>query len=133
MKQLLFLKFLKMLKENPKLAIKLKVFAIVGGIGFFLISAFIVWISAAKINQVAQSFSTQGYVEALKGELNHFPKIQAANCWTKLQSLFAVDPWIEKSLIDQLQSLKNACFENNALVCEGANCQEIKNVDGRKI
>jgi len=133
MKHEIIFEILKNIKQKPKLMKKLKVFAVVGIVGFLITGALVIWAGISAINYVASSTSqiiqsptAQGHVENLKTELSSLPKFQAINCWGKAQSLIAVQPWLERPALDILANLKVACFEHKPNACQGADCEQMK-------
>lgn len=118
MKQILFFEILNKLKDKPKLMRKIKIFAAVGIVGFLITGTLIIWAGVSAMNYVASSADqfiqapfAQSQVENIKTELKDLPQLQAMNCWNKAQSLLAVQPWLERTTIDNLTNLKAACFE----------------------
>lgn len=133
MKQIIFYEIIKGLKDKPQLIRKLKIFAVVGIIGFFIVGGFTVWAGisafnyvASKATQTIQSPVTQQHLESLKAEAKSLPHIQALSCWGKAQSLLAVQPWLERPVVDNLVNLKVACLEQRPSVCEGYECNQMK-------
>ncbi len=133
MKRIVFFEILQTLKTEPKLMRKVKIFAVVGIVGFLITVALMIWAGVSAFNyvassasQVIQSPTALGHVENLKTELKSLPKLQAINCWGKAQSLIAVQPWLERPALDNLVNLKVACFEQKPSVCQGAECEKMK-------
>ncbi len=144
MKQEIVFEYLKKLKEKPNLMRKIKIFAVVGIVGFLITGALTIWAGmeafnyvASKTNEVVQSTVALNHVENLKTELKALPKLQPLNCWGKVQSLMAVQPWLERPAIDNLVNLKLACLDDKSTVCEGDECTNMKNLintaEGRTI
>lgn len=132
MKQVILLEAIRKLKSKPHIMRKLKIFAVIGFVGFLITGALTIWAGveafnyvATKATEVAHSPVTQMNVESLKAELS-VPKLQALNCWGKVQSLMAVQPWLERPAIDNLVDLKVACLEDKPALCEGPECAQIK-------
>ncbi|MFN7904388.1 MAG: hypothetical protein ACK5P5_04335 [Pseudobdellovibrionaceae bacterium] len=133
MKREIVFKIINKLKEKPRLMRKLKIFTMIGVVGFLIIGALTIWAGvtafnyvAAKATEAVQSPSTQIHVDNLKAELKNFPKLQAMSCWAQAQSLLTVQPWLERPAIDNLVNLKIACLKDRAKVCEGADCDNTK-------
>ncbi len=127
MKREIVFEIIKRLKEKPHLMRKLKIFAVIGVVGFLITGALTIWAAVTAFNYVAskateaiQSPSAQTHVDNLKAELKSLPKVQAIGCWAKAQSLLAVQPWLERPVIDNLVNLKVACLEDRTKVCEGS-------------
>jgi len=113
------------LKSRPDLMKKFKVFALVATVSFLLIGSLAIWAGISAIKYVASSTtqiidspSTKIHVEQLKTELNNLPNVQALNCWGKIQRLLAVQPWLERPVLVNLNNLKIACFEQTPVDCE---------------
>jgi hypothetical protein len=130
MKNVIFYEIMRELKAKPKLMKKLKIFLIVGVVGVVLTGVLAVWAGITAINyvastagQVIQSPIAKDQVETLKAEVEGIAKFQALSCWTKAQSLLAVQPWLEKPVQENLHSLKLACFEEKSGTCQGTICE----------
>ncbi len=133
MKQDIIFQVLRKIKAKPDLMRKLKIFAVLGVVGFLITGALAIWAGvsafnyvASKTSEVIQSPTTQVQVENVKIELKRLPRFQALNCWNKAQSLMAVQPWLERPAIDNLVNLKVACLEQLPAVCEGTECENMK-------
>jgi hypothetical protein len=120
MKQKIVFDFLNKTKESSKLKRKLKFFAIFGIIVFFMSSALTIWAGvtaynyiAVKATEVIRSPLALNHVENLKADFKTLPKFQAISCWSKAQSLLAVQPWLQRPALDNFVNLKAACLENN--------------------
>lgn len=118
MKHILLLKILNKLKGDPRLMKKVKIFAVVGLVGFFFAAGLTIWAGISAIsyiastaNQAIQSPVTHSHLEDLKTDLKSLPKIQPVSCWAKAQSLISFQPWIERPALDNLIGLKAACFQ----------------------
>lgn len=140
MKRVILLEVIRKLKSKPHLMRKLKIFAVIGFVGFLITGALTIWAGVAAFNyvatkatEVAHSPVTQMNVESLKTEFKRIPKTQALNCWGKAQSLMAVQPWLERSAIDNLIDLKVVCLEGKTVLCEGHECNQIHTVEGGSI
>ena len=132
MRQIIFLEILKRLKQKPSLMRKAKMFAVVGLIGFVLVGSLTIWagISAVKYvastaHQAVLSPTAQTHIQDAKGELQQI-RFQPLNCWGKAQTLLTLQPWVEKSALDNFRKLKVACLENKPAVCEGHTCEQMK-------
>lgn len=134
MKHIIVYEILGKLKRNPKLMRKAKVFVVVGLVGVLLVGALTIWAGVSAINYLASSANqaiqspiTQGHVENLKSEIKSLPNFQAANCWGKAQTLLGVQPWLAKPALENLTNLRVACFEKQSTICNGSDCEQIKN------
>lgn len=132
MKQDIFLEIIRKLKAKPHLMRKVKIFVVVGVIGFFVTGALAIWAGisaisyvADKANVVMQSPQTTAHVENFKTEVKGL-SLQPLNCWGKAQSLMAVEPWLARPALDNLKNLKVACLEATSPVCEGHECTQMK-------
>lgn len=133
MKRIVIYELMRKLKHKPHLMRKLKIFAVVGIIGFVVTSGLVIWAGisavgfvASKANQAVQSPIAQQHLESLKTEVQTFPKLQALNCWGKAQSLMAVEPWLARPALDNFKNLKVACLDEKPVVCEGNECTQMK-------
>lgn len=125
--------FFKMLKKLTRESIpikKLRVFVAVGIIGLFITGGLATWASFAALNYLTTKAdqASQDSFQNLRAELQVLSKINTLNCWNKAQSLLAVQPWIERSTIDNLIGLKVACLEHRPSSCDGVNCQQMKDL-----
>ncbi len=133
MKKIIFYELMRNLKHKPHLQRKLKIFVAIGIVGFLITGGIVIWAGisamgyvAAKATQVVQSPSAQQHLESLKTEVQALPKIQTLNCWDKAQSLMAVEPWLARPALDNLNDLRVACLEQRPAVCEGHECTQMK-------
>ncbi|MBK7961754.1 MAG: hypothetical protein IPK04_11495 [Bdellovibrionales bacterium] len=132
MKQVILIELIRRLKSKPNLMRKLKIFAVVGIVGFFMTGALALWAGVAavsfvadKANVVMQAPQTKAHVENLKTEVKGL-SFQPLDCWGKAQSLMAVEPWLARPALENLRNLKVACLETTTPVCEGQACTHIK-------
>ncbi len=143
MKKMMLIAFLKKMKAKPALWRKVKVFAVIGLVGFLVTGAFAIWagISAVsyvvdKANTAMHSPAAATYVENLKTEVKGL-KLQPLSCWGKTQSLMAVEPWLVRPVWDNLRNLQQACLEGTTTSCAGQDCASIDDfipkVEGEKI
>lgn len=132
MKSSIWFKIINKVKSKPELKRKVKIFSAISLVGVLFVSAMTIWagISAYKyiatsVNQGMTSSTVQTEVQNLQTELKQI-QFQPISCWNKAQSLFAVQPWIERTLLDNLQNLKIACLDDNPIICEGHDCNQMK-------
>ncbi len=144
MKKEIITEILKKLNTKPNLMRKLKIFAIVGIVGFIFVGGLTIWVGISAFNYIAikaketvKSPAALNHIDNLKSEFSNLPKLQALSCWSTAQSLMTAQPWLEKSAVDNLVTLKTACLELKPAVCEGAECENIKiminTVEGKTI
>jgi hypothetical protein len=145
MKQQLLIQFLRKLKTNPGLRRKVKIFAIVGLAGFIMTGILAAWVAVSAFNYVSsttigaiQSEAAQNHVDNIKAEFKGLSALQVATCWAQAQSLMAVQPWLERSMSENLARLKVACLENKPKECIDAKCESplktmIKTYEGSSI
>lgn len=133
MKREIVFELIRKLKEKPHMMRKLKIFVVIGIVGILITSVLAIWAGVTAFNYVAtkateavQSPTAQTHVDNLKAELKNLPKVQALSCWGKAQSLLAVQPWLERPVIDNLINLKVACLEDREKVCESAECDKAR-------
>ena len=132
MKRVIIFEILRKIKSRPELMRKVKIFAVIGLVGFVFIGGLAIWagVSAfryvvATTNQAVMSPQLQNQVQNVKTELKQI-QLQPLSCWNKAQSLMAVQPWLEKPALDNLRNLKVACLDSVPTVCEGYECNQIK-------
>lgn len=143
MKHAIIYEIIRELKAKPALMRKLKIFAVVGLVGFVLVGGLTIWAGVAAVKYVATSanqiISSPTAHEQIQNARNELQKVQfqPLNCWDKAQSLLSVQPWIEKTVFDNLRNLKIACLETPPAVCEGDQCSQMKKLmhtaEGRTI
>lgn len=119
-KEIVF-KILKKIESNKNLKRKLKIIVVVGIVGVIIISTLTVWIGFKAVNYVAtktkeagQAPVVQAYVHNINSEFKTLSKNHVVSCWGKAQSLIAIQVWIERSALDNLIDLKNACIDFNS-------------------
>ena len=105
MKRTIVFEIMNKLKSKPKLRRKVKAFAFAGLLGFLLIGGLTVWAGISAIGYVASSVN-----QAIQLP-DALPKIQSASCWDKAQTLMSVHPWLQRPPLENLATLKVACFE----------------------
>lgn len=132
MKHAIIYEIIRKLKAKPALMRKVKIFAVVGLVGFVFVGGLAIWagVSAVKYvvvstSQVISSPTAQEQIQSAKTQLDRV-QFQPLNCWGKAQSLLAVQPWLEKPAFDNLRNLKVACLESPPAVCEGHECSQMK-------
>lgn len=115
MKQPELLKLIEQLKNKPSLLRKLKIFAIIGAAGLIVTSALLIWAGVAAYTYVADK---AGAVTTIEQVDKFGSQIQAGllgldpmTCWEKAQTLMAVEPWLQKPAIENLNNLKLACVQ----------------------
>lgn len=111
---------------------KIKKYVIAGFVGIVIIGGFVIWASVAAVKQLATATSeilnsqvTQEKLQTINAEIQKF-NFQPMDCWGKVQSLTAFEPWIEKPVIENLRNLKIACLDNKPSNCQGDACDSIK-------
>jgi len=72
-------------------------------------------VSNAFSNEYIKSLKEHGetlkkHGETLKDNLNVPSQLETEGCLERAQSLFAVGPWLERSLLANLRDLKDACL-----------------------
>jgi len=98
---------------NDQLKKKLKVFLGIGCLGILLVGGLIIWAGVATIKNVASigaKVNVQEQVQNLKTGTLTLPAIAKVGCWEKVQSLLAVQVWLEKPVGENIQGLKDACL-----------------------
>ena len=75
-----------------------------------------------KTSEIISSQLNQTQVDQVKTQLNEFTQLQAVSCWAQAQNLMNITPWLSKPAVENLFSLRDACFNNNAPDCAGKDC-----------
>jgi hypothetical protein len=94
------------LNLDPKIIKKIKIFAIVGVVCILILGSLVIWTGVTVIKHVASSSP----IGQLKTELNELPNLNALSCWDQAQGLISVRPWLERPALENLNTLKLACF-----------------------
>jgi len=105
---------MKKFKEDGQMKRKLIILLSTCFVGFLLVGALIIWGGIATVQHVAgiaTDPNVQKKVLDLKTDLPEIPAPVKVGCWDKAQSLLNVEVWLEKPVADNLQSLKDSCFE----------------------
>lgn len=96
---------------------RLKFYGFAGLAVFFLTCGLVMWLSLSAMRLI--SFDSQmeaipavalQKINTLKKETSQISALQVVDCWTKIESLMAVQPWLEQSATVHLEALKHACF-----------------------
>jgi hypothetical protein len=134
MRREVIFEILKKLEAKKDLKRRLKVFVIIGVIGFFIVGAIAMWIGfktvsfvATKTKEVDPTSVVKVHTENFKSELTSISKHQVVSCWSKAQSLIAVQVWLERSAMDNLVDLKATCLENNSSAAQNVDIPEKQN------
>jgi hypothetical protein len=117
MNQQILIELIRKLKAKPELMRKFKIFAFIAGIGFLLTGALTIWAGAkaitylsGKAEVVMQTPETAAQIEKLKTEAKGLT-VQPLSCWLQAQSLLAVETWLARPVMENLNRLKLACFK----------------------
>lgn len=113
MKHYLLMEFLKTLQRRPDLKKKLKVFAIVGVIGFFLLGAvtlYVGWVGVKYVAQVATQVQPLEQMGNLQSEVEKLPGVEIAGCWGAAQEVLSLESLLNRSLAEKFQTLKTGCW-----------------------
>lgn len=83
-----------------------------------------IWATVATVRYVSQSTTeivsspqVRQQVEMVRDRI-HQAEFNPRECWLKAQSLMTIQPWIERPLSENVEQLKNQCF--NSAVTEGS-------------
>ena len=133
MKYQIISEILKNLNSRPDLKRKLKIFALVGGIGFVITLGLTIWAGVAvynftktKATEVMQYGSYQQQIETAKNQVINLPKLQVLRCWTQVQNLMLLQPWVDRTVAAILTELKISCLDARPPACEGVDCRNVK-------
>ena len=94
----------------------LKIFLALGCVGILLIGGLIIWAGVATVQHVADLGADPRIKEQVENLKNEIPKIPAAvkvGCWEKVQDLLNVQVWLETPVAENVEALKEACWQNN--------------------
>jgi len=101
-------------QSNAALKKYLKIFFGVGCLGLLLAGGLMIWAGVATVRHVADLSAdpnVQEQVRKFKDDISKMPAQVQAGCWEKVQSLMNVQVWLEVPVIENIQSLKEACLE----------------------
>lgn len=118
MNKYVLLEIIRKIKSKPHLKRKLKIFLIVGFVGFLLTGALAIWagISAMKYvtasaTGVIQSPEARTQMDNLTAKAKQgISRPQVLSCWNSAQSLLAIEPWILRPAMTNLQALIDSCL-----------------------
>ncbi len=130
MKKYLLYELLQLIRTRPDLKRKLKIFLLVGFVGFVLVGGLAVWgtikavqIVADKAGAVIENPQIQAQVQEQAQNFN-VTQFNALNCWDSAIRLVGVRPWLERPVYQNLDNLKQACFpQEGEKKCEGEACE----------
>lgn len=129
---------LKHLDTNKALKKKLKIFVVVGMFGSILVGGLAIWLGykafnfvATKTNDIAPTSIVKVSSDNLNSELTRLSKLQTVSCWEKVQSLIAVGIWLDRSALDNLIDLKEACWDKNLTAAHKVDVLEKKIINKR--
>jgi hypothetical protein len=114
MKKLVFLELLGQIRSRPNFKKKLKLLAVVGGLGLVVISTIVIFvgISVARVaTHQLDALNVKGQVENLGARLDSLPAITTASCMKEAQSLMNFESWLTKPIAENFGNLKIACLE----------------------
>ncbi len=101
--------------SNDTLKKFLKIFLGVGCLGLLLIGGLIIWAGVATVQHVADLSTdpkVQEQVQKLKTDIPNMQALVKEGCWEKVQSLMNVQVWLETPVAENIQGLKDACFDS---------------------
>lgn len=130
MRKIIFLQILNSLRQKPQLKKRLKILAVVGVFGIMIMSALAIWagVSAVRFaSQQYQSVNIQSQLEKVQQGFDSIPALTTVGCLEKAQSLFNFESWLTKPVAENFNRLKIACLEKTPNICEGDQCQNLKN------
>ena len=110
-KHLLFL-LLNWLRSKPEAKKKLKIFIILGFVGFVFTSGFVVWVGFSAYEmakQQVQSIKVEHSLRQVETAIKTMPEFNSPACWNKVQEFLTVEPWLMKPLFENWQVIKDAC------------------------
>ena len=95
MKKVIFYEFIKLWKEKPKFRRTIKIFVMIGTLGIFVISGFVIWGSISLFNYMASETKRPTDLP-LTGETKaqELPVPAVRTCFGQAHSLMALQPWI---------------------------------------
>lgn len=134
MKKLILFEFLRKLKSKPAMMRQLKIIVLVGFMGLIFVGGIAIWTGVQAINYVVATTSDAIKSPAIQSQFNVAKReiqqiqLQPLSCWNKVQSLLAIQPWLEKPALYNFKNLKVACFNAISPVCEGFECTQMKNI-----
>ncbi len=129
MKRYLLLKVINNLKQKPHLMRKLKIFIVLIFISITVLGSFGIWLAykatnyvTLKTSEIISSQLNQSQVDQVKTQLKEFTQLQAVSCWAQAQNLMNITAWLSKPAVENLFSLRDACFNKIAPDCAGKDC-----------
>lgn len=96
---------------------KLKIYGIVSLGLFFVTCGFVMWLSLSAITFMSFDSKLENIpmlasekIALLEKEVSQITTQQIMGCWTKIESLIAIQPWLEQSTMIHLEELKDSCL-----------------------
>ena len=141
MKREMLIQIIRKIKAKPALLRKFKIFIAISFVGLLLTGILAIWAgfavlnkAASHANKVIQSPSAQAQIADLKLQAQHgFSQVEPLNCWIRFQSLLAIEPWLARHFLENLNNLKIACIGGTQLFCKGSDCShqnELETTEG---
>lgn len=132
MRNEMLIEILRKIKAKPALFRKIKIFIAVGFVGIILTGILAIWaglavfnLAASHANKVIQSPTAQAQITDLKLQAQEgFSQVEPLNCWIQFQSLLAIEPWLARHFLENLNRLKIACVGGRPLICKGSECSQ---------
>ncbi len=116
MKAALLLEILKTLRSNAVLWKRVKIFFVIGFVGFLSLGGLVIWAGASAVkyavsvtNKVVLDTASRSQFNSAMSELQQ-TQLQPLSCWEQAQSLLSIQPWLESPALDNFSKLKSACF-----------------------
>ena len=132
MRHMNFYEIRKKLREHPEIVRKLKIFSIVGIMGFLMIGGMVVLAGVWVVNSVTLYTSRDIHppivrerLDNLNAEMREFVDVRALKCLDKAWSLVGISPWLEEAAVNNLIALKSVCLKEQKPVCKDQNCNSI--------
>ena len=107
---------LQQIRSKPRMRKILVRVALVAGVFAVVLGGLVLWAGvrvASHVVEVARAPETQVKVERIQSEAAQVAgRFSFEQCWSKAMSLVDVQPWIDHSLVKNLESLRTSCFQS---------------------
>jgi hypothetical protein len=127
MKDQILREILYKIKSRPDLKKKLKIAILVGVVGFFLTAGLVIWAAVSAVSYFGNQLQTtnvNGAVESLQTNIKNIPAVNALGCWQQAQNMMAIEPWLIRSLAQNLNLLKDSCLRASPEECKTEECKK---------
>jgi hypothetical protein len=114
MRDLISAEYLRRLRETPNFKRRLKVIVGVGVLGILVAGGLAVYggfLGVRYVMSQVPSVDVARHAEAIKSQVEGMPAVAKVECLAAAQGLLSIERLLSAPLMDNIQTLKRACFE----------------------